>query len=472
MRPKKLDVSYSENQEQISPIGTRYTTPMSKIFGDESYIQAILDVEAENVKVLSELYPDKVPKSAAKRIKSIADTKHVTPSEIRKTEATKTHHEMGAIINVMTGKAGNEGRYVHFAMTSADAIETAKAIQTSKALDLLIKSISDTRDACFKAAISWRDIPSITRTHGQQAIPASFGLPLAFFGYCLQKNIERLKSDKERCVEGKLSGVIGTYDVHSTEGIDGPKVEDKVLSNLKIKKSDMTMQTPPREDLAYIISDLAVLCGRLASIASYIKTLKRTEILELSEQSDENSIGSSAMPHKNIHGNPFIEERCISIGRVVRGYALSSLESMFAEDFRDLTASLSDRIALPESFILSDYSCGLIKNVIERVNPVPENIARNLDYTKGVTSSQIVMSRLVEKGMQRHKARELSLKGANLALKSEMSYLDALLSDREISKLLSKSEVKALCDPKSNLGKSREIIDKIVKRYMNQKSAQ
>ncbi len=467
MKPEKLDVSYLENQELISPIGSRYTTPMSKIFGDESYIQAILDVEAENVKVLSELYPEKVPGSAAKRIKSIADTRHVTPSEIRRAEAMKTHHEMGAVINVMSSKAGKEGRYVHFAMTSADAIETAKAMQASRALALLIKSISDTRDSCLNAATKWRDVTSIARTHGQQAIPTSFGLPFAFFGYCLQKSIDRLEFDKERNAEGKLSGVIGTYDVHTSEGIDGPKVEAKVLSNLKVKRPEMTMQTPPREDLAYIISDLAVLCGRLATIASYVKTLKRTEILELSEQPGENAIGSSAMPHKNIHGNPFIEERCISIARVVRGHALSSLESMFAEDFRDLTASLSDRIALPESFILSDYSCGLVRNVIERVNHVPENIDRNLNYTKGVTSSQLVMSKLVEKGMQRHRARELSLKDANTALRDGISYLSVLLDDKEISKLLSSGELKELCDPKSNLGKSREIIDRIVKKYMN-----
>lgn len=223
MRPKKLDVSYyeSENQEHISPIGTRYTTPMSKIFGDESYIQAILDVEAQNVNVLSELYPKKVPKSAAKKIKSVANTKHVTAAQIRKAEATRTHHEMGAVISVLSQKAGKDGRYVHFAMTSADAIETAKAIQTSKALNLLISSVSETRDACLNAALKWKDVPSITRTHGQQAIPASFGLPFAFFGYCLQKSIERLEFDRQRYAEGKLSGVIGTYDVHTNEGIDG-----------------------------------------------------------------------------------------------------------------------------------------------------------------------------------------------------------------------------------------------------------
>ena len=318
MKPKKFDVSYTET-DNISPIGTRYTTSMSKIFNDDGYIQALLDVEAEKVMVLSDLYPKKVPKPAASRIRSIANTRKVTPKEVRRTEAKKTHHEMGAVISVAAKKAGDAGRYVHFAMTSADAVETAKAMQTKKALDQLIETALLTRDACLKAAYAWRSIPAITRTHGQHAIPASFGLPFAFFGYSLQKSIDRLKSDRENYVEGKLSGVIGTYDVHTSEGIDGMAVEARVLSNLKIKRSEMTMQTPPREDLAYIISDLAVLCGRLATIAAYIKTLKRTEVQELYEMPEEGSIGSSAMPHKSIHGNPFIEERCISIARVVRG---------------------------------------------------------------------------------------------------------------------------------------------------------
>ena len=470
-RPLKLDVSYSENQERISPIGTRYTTKMSKIFGEESYIQAILDVEAENVKVLSEMYPAKVPKSAARRIKAIADTKHVRPADVRKVEAEKTHHELAAVINVMAASAGKDGRYVHFGMTSADAVETAKAIQIRKAMDILIKSAACTMDACFKAALSWKDIPSITRTHGQHAIPASFGLPFAFFGYCLHKNIERLRYDREKCIEGKLSGAIGTYDVHVNEGMDGPKVEGKVLGNLKVKKAEISMQTPPRESIAYIISDLAALCGRLAAIASYIKTLKRTEILELTEAPDNQSIGSSAMPHKNMHGNPFIEERCISIGRILRGHAMSSLESMSVEDFRDLTASLSDRISIPESFILSDYSCALIKNIIERVSIVPENIEGNLNRTKGTASSQLVMSRLIEKGMQRHNARELSFNAAASALRENTSYLESLMADKAIAALIPDDELMELCNPWKSMGRSKEVIERIAMKYMNRQPA-
>ncbi|MDE1834815.1 MAG: hypothetical protein KGH64_05775, partial [Candidatus Micrarchaeota archaeon] len=389
------------------------------------------------------------------------------PSEVRAEESSKTHHEIGAVINVMSRAAGKEGKYVHFAMTSADAVETAKAIQYAKATDMLIKSASETRDACLQAALKWKSTIAISRTHGQHAIPASFGLPFAFFGYCLQKNIDRLKYDREKCIEGKLSGVIGVYDVHRNESIDGIKLESTVLKNLSVRPSEISMQIPPRENTSYLISDIASLCGRLETIAAYMKNLKRSEILELIEEPDSASIGSSAMPHKNQHGNPFIEERCISIARIVRGYAVSSMESVFNEDFRDLTASLSDRIAVPESFILADYSCGLVKNLIERATPVPESIERNLNISKGTTASQLIMSRLVSKGMHRSKAREVSFRNAKEALSNNMHYTKSLLNDKEVMALLSENEIKELTNPSSNIGMSKEIIEKIAKKYAN-----
>lgn len=463
---KKLDVSYSSEPEQISPVGTRYTTRISKVFSDDSYIQALLDVEAANAQALSELYPQKVPRSSAAMIRRIASVKAVRPMEVRNAER-RTHHEMAALISVMAAKAGKDGRYVHFGMTSADAVETAKAMQISEALSMLIESAAAARDAALRRAKDWRDITCISRTHGQHAIPTSFGFPFAFFGYCIQRSIERLEYDLSRHVEGKLSGAIGTYDVHSSEGIDGRRVERAVLSKLKVKSAEISLQTPPREGIAYIISDVAVLCGRLASVASYIKTLKRTEISELEEPQDEDTVGSSAMPHKSIRGNPFIEERCISIGRVVRSHASTALESISMEDLRDLSASLSDRIALPESFVLADYSCDLIANLMERVRPVRQSIDRNLGHFGGAIASQLVMSKLVEKGMQRSEARAIAEKHARQALSSGKAYASLLRADSKVSAMLSAEEIESLCNPESGIGTARESVDFIAKKYLN-----
>ncbi len=465
-RPPKLDVSYLDSGDPVSPVGVRYTTPIARIFGESSYIQAILDVEAQNVSVISEMYPSKIPRSAARKIRSIADTRHVAPRDIRHTEALATHHEMGAVIAEMSRRAGKDGKYIHFAMTSADAVETARAMQLSAALEALAATVAGTRDTLLKVAVRWKGIAAIMRTHGQQAIPSSFGMPFAFFGYCLHRNLERLRFDMERCAEGKLSGAIGTYDVHTSEGIDGREVERRVLGRLKVRPAEATMQTPPREGIAYIVSDLAVLCGRLESIAEYIKTLKRTEILEMKEEPDEGMVGSSAMPHKNLYGNPFIEERCVSIARTVRGHALSALESLQQEDFRDLTASLSDRISIPESFILSDYSCRLIRNVVERSAPVPENIGRNLRSGNGAVASQLLMSRLVKKGVSREEARRLALRSARAAQGTAAGYIGALLADPDVSALLGRREIEQLADPQSSMGRSKEIVERIARKYM------
>ncbi|MCL4553044.1 MAG: lyase family protein [Candidatus Marsarchaeota archaeon] len=471
-RPAKLDVSYgSVKGATISPVGLRYSTGIAGIFGDSGYLDALLKAEAASSSALSSIYPEKIPERDSRKIKSVADTLHVLPSDVRKTEAMETHHEMGAVIKELAAKAGKSGRYVHYAMTSADAVETGKALQLRDGLKALIETVEAVRDASITAAKEWRDIPCILRTHGQHAMPGSFGLPFAFFGYCLDKSAARLGYDLKNMVEGKLSGAIGTYDVSADEGMDGFLIEKKALGSLGIRPAGISMQTPPREGIACIISDLAVLCGRIESMAHYIKTLKRTEILEIEEPQESGTVSSSAMPHKNIHGNPYIEERCISIARTVRGFALTELESVASEDFRDLTASLSDRVAVPEAFVLTDYSCRLMENVVNRIDPVLENIERNLEATKGAVTSQRLMSRLIARGASRERARAIVREAAAKAYASNIQYREALLSDQRVLGFLSRKEITELSDPRTYMGRSREMIDRIASKYLKARHA-
>ncbi len=469
-RPKKLDVAYgAEYSEPVSPTGTRYGTKMSKIFGESGYLESLLEVEAAGSLAISKLYPEKVPREAAAAIKKVANVKDVRPEEVRKIEEKETHHETGAVIKVLAKKAGKYGRYVHFTMTSADAVETAKALQIKKGLCILIESVEAARDACLSAALEWKGISAIARTHGQHAMPASFGMAFAFFGYCLQISAERLYADLRDHLHGKFSGAIGTFDVSADEGMDGEKIQGEMLRSIGIAPAEITMQIPPREDIAYVINDIAVLAGRLESIAEYIKTLKRNEILELQEMPDKGVISSSAMPHKNLHGNPHIEERCISISRIIRGYAVSEMEAVHSEDFRDLTASLSDRIAISESFVLADYSARLIENLMQRVEPVHRNIERNLNLTNGVITSQRIMSRLISKGMERSEARNIVNRAASKAFAKSIQYSEVLLRDREVRKLLSEKEVKELGDPKTYIGASERLVERIAKKYMGKR---
>lgn len=468
-RSEKFDISAGE-PVQLSPVGSRYRTPMADIFGPSGYLDAILEVEAATALAISKHYPEKVPKADAARIKSVASTKHVKPERVQERESKETHHEMGAVIRELSEKAGKSGRYVHYTMTSADAVETGKALQLRKGLEMLIGTVEGLRDTCLDAAEEWRDTTCIMRTHGQQAIPASFGLPFAFFAYALNKSAVRLAYDMNNLVEGKISGAIGTYDVSTDEGMDGFLIEKEALGSIGVKPADVSMQIPPRENIAYIISDISVLCGRIESMAQYVKTLRRTEILELREEQEEGTVSSSAMPHKNLHGNPHAEERCMSVAKVVRGFAATALDSVSAEDYRDLTASLSDRVIIPEAFVLADYSCRLMESVINRVDVIDENVERNLSADRGAVTSQRIMSRLINKGMGRDEARSIVKDDVFKSHKEERPYAEILIDDPRIMKFLGKSEVAELGDPHTYIGRSRDIIDRTVSRYRGKKA--
>ncbi|MDE1851842.1 MAG: hypothetical protein KGH69_04110 [Candidatus Micrarchaeota archaeon] len=469
-RPKKADTSYHEGHAQpVSPVGTRYSTKMSNVFGESGYLQSILDVEAESALAISSLYPKKIPREDAMRIRGAASVRHVTPESVRRIERQKTRHEMAAIVRALSAKSGSAGRHVHYTMTSADATETAKALQLKRGLSILIETAETLRDSCISASLRWKGITAIMRTHGQHAIPASFGFPFAFFAHSLQKSIDRLDHDMESCVEGKLSGAIGTYDVSADEGLNGPEIEKALAKRLGLKMSSVSMQVPPRENIAFIISDISILCGRFETIAQYIRTLKRSEILELMERPDIGTIGSSAMPHKDVYGNPFIEERIISIARTVRGFAATALESVASEDMRDLSASLSDKVIIPESFVLADYSGRLLDNVIRRLEAVPKSIRRNLRMAGGAVAAQRIMSRLVAKGMDRQHARELSSRSARKALENGADYLDMMLHDKELMRFITEEEARELADVERYTGLSRELVSRNARKLRRHK---
>lgn len=469
-RPGKSDTSYHERHAQhVSPVGSRYSTRMSEVFGESGYLQSVLDVEAESVLAISSIYPKRVPGSDARRIRKAANVRGVTPDAVRRIEGTVTRHETAAIIKALSSSSGSSGRYVHYTMTSADAVETAKALQMRRGLEILVETAEELRDSCITASLRWKSTTAIMRTHGQHAIPASFGFPFAFFASALQKNIGRLRQDLDGCIEGKMSGAVGTYDVSTDEGLDGPRIEKELSKRLGIRMAEVSSQMPPRENIAFIISDISALCGRFEAIAQYIRTLKRSEILEITERPDRGTIGSSAMPHKDLYGNPFIEERVVSIARTVRGFAATALESVSGEDMRDLTASLSDRVIIPEAFVLADYSGRVLDNVINRVEMVPASISRNLGMTYGTVTAQRVMSRLVTKGMERSRARELATAAARKALGSKRRYTEVMLDDGELSRFLSAKEMKDLGNADAYVGRSKDIIDSIARKYLGKR---
>jgi len=464
-RPKKIDV-YSTD-ESVSPVGIRYgTKEMVDVFRESSRLQAMLDVEATVSGVISALYPDKVPKRAADEIRKKASVKYVKMQRVRELEA-ETHHDVMSVVKALAEQCeGDAGGYVHYSLTSADVTESAKALQLKRGLELLISHIEDLRDICIEKARSWRAIPCIVRTHGAHAVPGVFGLPLAYFAYCLERSADRLFNDYNTCLEGKVSGAVGAFNVLTDEGIDGFEVQKRVFKKLGIKPATVASQVPPREDIGYVLCDVAVLCGTLSNIAEYVRTMRRTEIGELRELGEAGQVGSSTMPHKDVFGgNPFVEERTCSIARVVRGFAAGAVESVEMDYARDLKASLLDRVAIPESFVLADYAIQLTKNMIERVEPVQERIKQNLLLTRGIVTAERVMSKLITKGMNRLEARQKISELAHKASNEGRTFKEVLLQDADICKRLSRGEIEQLANPQTYTGRSADLIDNVMSLY-------
>jgi adenylosuccinate lyase len=460
-RPEKYDVYAAD--EPVSPIGRRYgTREMVSVFSASAYLNRLLDVEAKVTEVISRHYPTLVPPEAASEIRKKASLDYVTQERVTELEK-QTHHDVMSVVQALAEQCdGEAGGYVHYTLTSADVTESAKAIQMKQGLEILICRIEHLRDACLDRAKEWEGVPCIIRTHGLHAVPGVFGLPFAFFAYLLEKGIARLFYDYQNCLEGKISGPIGAFNASKDAGIDAFRIQNEVCSELGIRAAPVASQIPPRENIACIVGDLALLCGTLASLADHIRVLRRTEICELSERGDAAQVGSSTMPHKDVYGgNPIIEERLGSIARVLRGFALTAYESVEIEYARDLRASLSDRTVLPSSFILTDYAGKLLLNIVQRIEAIPENIERNLYQTKGIVTSERVMSRLTVRGLSRQDAHRKISSLATEAFREDKAFGEVLAADPVISGRLSSQEINELSDPRTYTGSAAQIIDHV-----------
>ena len=467
----KMDVYASD--KSVSPVGIRYGRPeMVRIFGESNTLRYILETEANMSSAISDLHPDIVPPEAAKDIIDYANLEHVDLERVKEFER-QTHHDIMAVVKAISEQCTIGEGYVHFTLTSADITETQKAIQLKEGLEVMIPNIENTRDVLLNRAEEWKNIPCIVRSHGQHAIPGTFGLPFTYFATRLQKSVDRLYYDYTNCLEGKVSGAVGTYASAEVAEIDGMRVEEEVCKRLGIQAPIVSSQIPPRENHAYIMSDLAVLSGTLSDAAHYIRTLKRTEIGEFTEK--RKGTGSSTMAHKK---NPHVEERIESIGRVMRGFAQIQLESVESDYARSLATSLSDRIVIPEGFVLADYSTALLANVVERAILVPKNIETNLYQTNGIITSERVMTELVGRGLGRQDAHTIMEEVADSIKDKVMDktitdhdlFGKALIGDGRVLEYLSEEDVLEFSDPANYIGKSKEVIDRASRQLKGKRS--
>lgn len=409
----------------------RYSRPeMKRIWSEESKFNKWLQVEIAVCEAWAEI--DIIPKDAIPKIKT-ASYKLDRINEILKV----TRHDMTAFLQAVSESLGEESRFIHFGLTSSDVMDTALSLQLKEAAKLLADDIAKLITVLEDKAVQYKITPMIGRTHGVHAEPITFGLKLALWAQEMKRNAARLAESEKMISVGKISGAVGTYATVP------PEVEKIACAKLGLTPAPVSSQIIQRDRHAHFVTTLAIIAGSLEKFATEIRSLQRTEVLEVEEPFAAGQTGSSAMPHKR---NPELCERICGLARLVRGYALTALENIALWHERDISHSSTERIILPDACLVVDYALNIFTSIMQGLQVYPENMRRNLELTQGLVFSQRVLLALIDKGLTRQQAYELVQRNAMKSWKQRTSFLGLLKADPEITAHLSPAELESLFD--------------------------
>ena len=424
----------------------RYNTPeMKQIWSDHNRFGIWKKVELTVTEVLCE--KGIVPKKSWEIIKEKANFDVARVLEIEK----ETRHDVIAFLTNMAEYIGPDSRFVHMGMTSSDLLDTSLAIQCRESGIIILEKLKKFHRVLRKRALEFKYSFQMGRSHGIHAEPITFGLKLAMWSEELKRNIIRWERAIDAISIGQISGAVGTY-----QHID-PDVEIEVCKRLNLIAATISNQVVQRDGHAEYLSTLSVIGATLEKIAIEIRHLQRTEVLEAEEYFQKGQKGSSAMPHKR---NPIVTERITGMARLLRGNAHVGTENVALWHERDISHSSVERIILPDSTTIMDYSLNKMINLIDNLLVYPDNMMKNINLTCGLIYSQEVLLFLIKKGLTREKAYHLVQKNAMRVWNERIDFKDVLLADKEISNLLKREDLDKLFD----LEKIKINVDKIFKR--------
>ena len=424
----------------------RYSRPqMKRVWSDENKFNKWLEVEIAVCDAWAEI--GAIPREAIPKIK-LAKCNIKRMEEILK----ETRHDMTAFLGSVSESLGEESRFIHLGLTSSDVMDTALSLQLVEATELLTQDIKELISLLAQKAMEHKYTPMIGRTHGVHAEPITFGLKLAIWIEEMRRNLQRLVEAKRAIAVGKISGAVGTY------AMVPPEVEQRACRKLGLVPSPISNQILQRDRHAQFMTTLAIIASSLEKFAMEFRGLQRTEVGEVGEPFGTGQTGSSAMPHKR---NPELCERICGLARLVRGYALTSMENIALWHERDISHSSTERIILPDSCLLLDYCLALFNSIIKGLQVYPQRMKKNLEFTKGLVFSQRVMLALIDKGLSRQKAYELVQRNAMKAWKGNKDFLNLLKADPEITATLPQPELEPLFDYQYYLRHVDEIFERL-----------
>jgi adenylosuccinate lyase len=411
----------------------RYSRPeMARIWSQEAKYNAWLKVEL----AVCEVYAKRgvIPADALERIKAKARVDAARIDEIE----VKTRHDVIAFLTNLEESVGADSRYVHLGMTSSDVLDTALALQLQQACEVLLGDLERFRRALRALALAHKGTLCVGRSHGIHAEPMVFGLKPALWYAEAGRNIERLKRGKEAVRVGKISGAIGTF-AH----VD-PDVEEEVCRLLGLEPDPISTQVVQRDRHAELCAVLAIVAASLEKVAVEIRSLQRTEILEVEEPFAEGQKGSSSMPHKR---NPVGSENVSGLARLVRTNALAALENVALWHERDISHSSVERVILPDSTILVDYMLHRMTGIIEALQVYPERMKENMERSYGLMFSQRVLLKLADTGLARQHAHDIVQRNAMRAWRERTGFKELLEADPEVTARLQPADLAACFEP-------------------------
>ena len=418
----------------------RYSRPeAAAVWSPETRYRIWFEIEAHAADAMAEL--GTIPTSAAEEIWAKGRDVTFDAERIDEIERT-TKHDVIAFLTHVAEVVGPEARFLHQGMTSSDVLDTCLAVQLTRSADLLMEDMELVLAALRRRAHEHKLTPTVGRSHGIHAEPTTFGLKLAGHYAEFVRARERLAMARFEVATCAISGAVGTF-----ANVD-PRVEAHVAEKLGLALEPVSTQVIPRDRHAAYFAALAVVASSVERLATEVRHLQRTEVLEAEEAFDPGQKGSSAMPHKR---NPVLTENLTGLARLVRSAVVPALEDVALWHERDISHSSVERGIAPDATVHLDFALRRLASLMERLVVHPENMRRNLDRLGGLVHSQRVLLALTQAGVSREEAYAAVQRNAMRVWRGEGRFIDFLKADPEVSTAVSGAELEALFDDAHHL---------------------
>lgn len=439
----------------ICPLDYRYgKKEMKAVFSEENRLRTQLLVEAALARAHAAV--GNIPEEAAETITEKCSPEHVRLERVKEIEA-ETKHDVMAMVNAISEQCGDAGRYVHLGATSNDIVDTAAALEFKAALDIIERDLDTFIITLCALAARHRDTVMMGRTHGQFAIPTTFGFKISGYVMEMLRHRDRLREARSRVCVGKMSGAIGTGAGFGDKFF---RIQQLVMQDLGLGVEEAATQIVGRDryaELVFLFSIIATSCERFAT---EVRNLQRSEIAEVAEAFDaKKQVGSSTMAQKR---NPMLSENVCGLARIVRAYLGPQLECMVLWHERDLTNSSAERFILPHAAVLTDDILSKMTDVFAHLTVNEATMLRNIDSAGGFIMAESVLLALAGKGMGRQEAHELVRKVSRKAEDEGKDLKEALKANRAVTKLLRGKELDKVMDPTNYVGKAPEMVDRTI----------